>query len=256
MRQRATHKVVSERLAAAGCVAAEEEARELVAHAPDGATLDAWVARRERGEPLAWITGRTCFCGRDVRVEPGVYVPRVQTEQLARRAADALPPGGRAVDLCTGCGAIAAHLRATVPSAHVVGVDVDVRAAACARRNAIPAIVADVRSVPLRAHVFDVVTAVPPYVPTDAMRLLAADVRRYEPATAVDGGADGLAVARHVVATAARLLRPGGVLLLEVGGEQDVALVPTLTAAGFTSAEPWYDDDGALRGVAAAARPV
>ncbi|HEX4776309.1 MAG TPA: HemK family protein methyltransferase [Acidimicrobiia bacterium] len=244
------------RLRAAGCVAAEEEARELLAHAPDGATLDAWVARREQGEPLAWITGQTCFLGGHVRVEPGVYVPRVQTEELARRAAGALPRGGRAVDLCTGSGAIAAHLRATVPSAHVVGVDVDVRAAMCARRNAVPAIVADVRSVPLRSHVFDVVTAVPPYVPTNAMPLLAADVRRYEPAIAVDGGADGLAVARHVVATAARLLRPGGVLLLELGGEQDDALVPTLAAAGFPSAEPWHDDDGALRGVAAAARPM
>ena len=70
---------VTERLEAAGCVAGEEAA-ELVAAALDAATLEAWVRRREQGEPLAWITGTLWFCGRPVRVDPGVYVPRYQTE--------------------------------------------------------------------------------------------------------------------------------------------------------------------------------
>jgi release factor glutamine methyltransferase len=256
MRQRATHKDGVDRLAAAGCVAADEEARDLVAHAPDAATLDAWVARREQGEPLAWITGRACFCGRDVYVEPGVYVPRVQTEELARRAADVLPPGGRAVDLCTGSGAIAVHVRAAVPSVCVVGVDVDAGAVACARRNGVPAIVADAGSVPLRSRVADVVTAVAPYVPSDAMQFLAADVRRHEPLVAVDGGTDGLDVVRPVVSEAARLVRPGGVLLLELGGDQDAALVPIVETAGFTTLDAWRDEHGELRGVACVARRV
>src|SRR4051794_27941229 len=98
-----------ERLARAGCVAAEDEAALLLADEPDDATLDDRLARRERGEPIAWIVGGSWFCGRWVRVSKGVYVPRPQTEELARRAAGLLPVGGRALDACCGSGAIAAH---------------------------------------------------------------------------------------------------------------------------------------------------
>jgi release factor glutamine methyltransferase len=245
---------VVERLEVAGCVAAGEEAEELVAAAPDAATLEAWVRRRERGEPLAWITGTTWFCGRPLAVDAGLYVPRFQTEELAARAAALLPPGGRAVDLCTGAGAVAAHLTAEVPGAVVVGVDLDLRAAACARRNRVLAVVGDVGHPPLRPGAFDLVTAVAPYVPTGALRLLPADVQHYEPRAALDGGPDGLDLVRQVVAAAARLLGPGGWLLVEVGGEQDAALAPTLAAAHFAPGEPWHDEDGDLRGVAARRR--
>src|SRR5476651_11785 len=95
-------------LSEAGFVAAEEEARELSARAAgDVELLDALVQRRLTGEPLAWITGRTPFCGMEVLVDPGVYVPRWQSEPLARRAVERLPATGTAVDLCTGSGAIA-----------------------------------------------------------------------------------------------------------------------------------------------------
>src|SRR5450759_3972156 len=88
-------------LAAAGFLAAEEEAGELVARAAgDGALLDAMVARRLTGEPLAWITGSTSFCELVIRVDPGVYVPRWQSEALARCAAERLPGNGVAIDLC------------------------------------------------------------------------------------------------------------------------------------------------------------
>ena len=132
---------VIDRLAAAGCVAAEEEAGELVGAGADRATLERWIGRRERGEPLAWIVGSASFCGRTVLVDRGVYVPRRQSEELARRAAGLLPAGGRAADLCTGAGAIAAHLAGEVPSATVVGTDIDPRAVACARRNGVAAVV-------------------------------------------------------------------------------------------------------------------
>jgi release factor glutamine methyltransferase len=245
---------VVERLSAAGCVAAEEEADDLLAAAPDGSALEAWLGRRERGEPLAWIIGGLEFCGRWLRVAPGVYVPRIQSEELTRRAGLLLPDHGRAADLCTGAGAIAAHLRAEVPSASVIGIDLDPGAAACAAGNGVQVVVGDL-DLPLRPSCsFDVITAVPPYVPTSELRLLPADVQRFEPSVALDGGTDGLEVTRRVILAASRLLRPGGWLLVEVGGAQDDALAPDLAASGFGDVEPWSDDDGELRGLAARTR--
>lgn len=248
----ATPDATVARLVAAGCVAASDEATELVAAAADGAELESMIARREQGEPLPWITGSLTFGGRPLLVDHGVYVPRFQTEDLAGRAAALLEAGAWAVDLCTGAGAIAAHLQAEVPTATVVGVDRDPLAAANARRNGVAAVVADVTGpLPLPDRRFALVTAVAPYVPTDDLRFLPADVRRYEPLAALDGGSDGLELVRHVVRAAGRLLRPGGWLLTEVGGDQDELLAPTLAAAGFDHVEPWFDDDDDLRGIAA-----
>ena len=180
-------------------------------------------------------------------------MPRIQSEELARRAATLLTDNGRALDLCTGAGAVAAHLMARVPTAAVIGIDVDVRAAACARRNGVPTAVADLAE-PLRSHEgFDLVTAVAPYVPTGELRLLPVDVQRYEPRLALDGGADGLDLVRRVIAAAGRLLRPGGWLLIEAGSDQDEALAPTLAATAFDLVTPWLDDDGDLRGIASRA---
>jgi release factor glutamine methyltransferase len=242
---------VVERLRAAGCVAAEEEGDDLVAAAPDGRALEAWLGRRERGEPLAWIIGGLEFCGRWLHVASGVYVPRIQSEELAWRAGRLLPDHGFAVDLCTGAGAIAAHLRTEVPTASVVGVDLDPGAAACAARNGVDVLVGDLEVALRPSGWCDVVTAVPPYVPTSELRLLPADVQRFEPPAALDGGRDGLDMAHRVILAASQLLRPGGWLLVEVGGTQDDALAPDLVASGFGSVEPWTDDDGELRGIAA-----
>jgi release factor glutamine methyltransferase len=239
------------RLEAAGCVAADEEASDYVALAPDDATLEAWLRRREAGEPSAWITGTLLFCGRPLHVDRGVFVPREQTEELARRAAAVLPDGGRGLDLCTGTGAVAAHLRAVRPAATVIGTDVDQRAVANAARNGVPAIVTDLDVALRPATTFDVVTAVAPYVPSGDLHLLPGDVQRHEPRVALDGGADGLDVVRRVVAVACRRLRPGGWLLVEIGGAQDAALAPDLRRAGFADVATWPDEDGDLRGLAA-----
>ena len=241
---------IVERLAQAGCVAAEEEAAVLVGAAPDRATLEAWVARRERGEPPAWIVGWVEFLGRRVHVDPGLYVPRAQSEELAGRAAGVLPERGLAADLCTGAGALAAHLMSARPAATVVATDVDPRAVRCARANGVTAAVADLDA-GLRSGAFDVVCAVAPYVPTQEIHLLPADVVRYEPRSALDGGQDGLDVVRRVVAGAARLLRPGGWLVTEIGGDQDAVAAAVLAAAGFGEPTFWWDGDGDLRGVAA-----
>jgi release factor glutamine methyltransferase len=248
---RAVRDVV-DRLTAAGCISASAERAQLVAAAPDAPTLEAWIRRREGGEPLAWITGTTQFCGRALHVDSGVYVPRSQSEELARRAVRLLPGRSRAVDLCTGAGAIAAHLGAEAPRATVIGIDIDRRAVACARRNGVIALVGDVDP-PLRSASFDVVTAVAPYVPTPELRFLPLDVQRFEPRRALDGGDDGLAVVRRIVVSAGRLLQPGGWLLTELGGQLHRALHSTLAECGFESVTLWFDCDGDLRGLAAQA---
>ena len=238
------------RLEAAGCVAADEEAEEMVHRAPDRRTLEGWVERRGRGEPLAWIVGSVTFCGIDVVVDPGVYVPRHQTEELARRAAGLLPAGGRAADVCCGSAAVGRYLLEAVPGATVAATDIDPVAARCAGRNGVPAVVCDLGAA-LRVDAFDVVSAVAPYVPTAAIGFLPADVQRFEPRRALDGGGDGLDLLRRLVHRAAALLRPGGWLVTELGGDQDRELGPELAAAGFGPAEAWHDGDGDLRGVAA-----
>jgi release factor glutamine methyltransferase len=245
-------------LARHGFVAAAEEAEELLAAAGgDPGQLDALVARRLTGEPLAWITGGVEFCGRWLRVDPGVYVPRPHTEELAARAVDRLPAAGLAVDLCTGSGALAATLAAERPAATVVATDLSEEAVACARANGVDARLGDLLD-PVPAdlhHAVDVITAVVPYVPTPDLPLLQRDTFAFETPLAYDGGAAGLDVLRRVAAESPRWLRPGGALLLELGGKQAEVLAPILAAAGFPEPEVLRDEEGDVRGVAAAFAP-
>lgn len=245
-------RAVAARLEAAGCIAAGEESAEILAAAPDPETVERWVRRRENGEPLEWVVGTSLFCGHRIRVDQGVFVPRRQSEELARRAAAVLPAGGAAVELCAGAGAIAVHLRSAVPDAMVIAVDCDLAAVRCARANGAVAVISDLGG-SLRSGRFDVVVAVAPYVPTTELDYLPADVRRYEPLLALDGGSDGLDVVRRVIATAARLLRPRGWVLLEIGGDQEDSATTTLATHGFETVGTWNDTDGHLRGIAAQA---
>jgi release factor glutamine methyltransferase len=246
------HAAVSASLARAGCLASEEEATELIAAAAgDPARLAAFVERRVAGEPTAWIVGQVRFCGLPVRVHPGVYVPRWQTGPLAERAAARLPDDGVAVDVCTGSGAVAVVLRARRPGARVLGTDTDPAAVACARDNGVEAYLGDLMDpVPeALAGRIDVVTGVVPYVPTDELRLLARDVLAYEPRSALDGGPGGT---RHLVRAAraaSTWLRPGGVLLLELGGEQGDEIAGYCEALGLVDVEIVRDDDGDVRAI-------
>ncbi len=240
---------ITARLVAAGCVAASEEAEEILAVTNDPASVAALVARRAGGEPLAWVVGSVEFCGIRVRVDPGVYVPRWQTEPLARRAAALLPDDGVAVDLCTGAGAVACVLRAAHPTATVVGTDIDPAAVACAHLNGIDARLGDLDQ-PLPADLLgavDVLTSVVPYVPTEALRFLPRDVLAFEPRHALDGGEGGLGLLLSVVARSTRWLRPGGWLLLELGGDQAPAVAGRLADAGFTDVAVVDDEDGDAR---------
>jgi release factor glutamine methyltransferase len=238
------------RLAGAGFIAAADEAAELLqAAAGDRPLLERMVARRLTGEPLAWITGWVDFCGLRIGIAPGVYVPRWHTRALAERAARHLPGAGVAVDVCCGSGAIAAVLSARRPRARVLATDLDPRAVACARANGVDARAGDLfEGLPEDAHgAVDVVTGVVPYVPRSELRLLQRDTLTFETTLAYDGGGDGLAIMRRAVAGARSWLRPGGTLLLELGGGQ----AAELALPGFEDIAVIRDEDGDGRGVAA-----
>jgi release factor glutamine methyltransferase len=236
----------------AGCVAAAEEADELVAAARHNGHLDEMVSRRVTGEPLAWITGSVVFCHLRVAVEPGTYVPRWQSERLARRAAELLPPEGTGVDLCTGSGAIAMVMRAGRPGARVVGTEIDPLAARSARRQGVEVYEGRLCE-PLPGELagqVDVMTGVLPYVPSDALHLLPRDVQAFEPRRALDGGRHGLALVSEAVATSPRWLKHGGWLLLEIGPDQVKDTTTLFGQAGFVDLELLEDGDGDVRGLA------
>ncbi len=245
---------MAERLSRAGCVAAEEEARELVECADgDLVLLHALADRRLAGEPLAWVTGQVAFGDLTLHVHPGVYVPRWQSLELARRAVARLPSGGKALELCAGSGAIAAALGVARPSAHIVATDNDTRAVACARANGVEAACGDLFAAVPRTFrgATDVVVAVVPYVPSGALHLLPRDTLRFEEGAHYDGGRDGTDLLRRVVNAAPAFLRPGGAVLLELGGDQADALRPLLAARGYRDVRTWSDEDGDLRGLEA-----
>jgi release factor glutamine methyltransferase len=238
----------------AGCIAPAEEADELIVAAEgDEARLEELVTRREHGEPLAWVVESTVFLGQRIVVHRGVYVPRPQSELLARRGIDLLPPEGAAADLCTGSGAIAAVLSRHRPRARVVASDIDSLAYRCAAANGVEVYLGNLAD-PLPAELrgtLDVVVAVTPYVPSEAVPFLPRDARDYEPLSALDGGPGGLRVLQEAIAAATSLLHPGGTLLLELGGVQDAALDGGLSDGGFGPPVRIEDDDGVLRGIEA-----
>jgi release factor glutamine methyltransferase len=226
-----------ERLRAAGCVFAEEEAA-LLLEAASGADLEALVVRRVAGEPLELVLGWAEFCGLRVAVAPGVFVPRQRTALLVTTAAPLLSAGDVVLDLGCGTGAIAAALLARVPGLSAYAVDVDAAAVAVARRNLPSATVLegdlyDPLPTTLRGRVA-VVAANAPYVPTGDIALMPREAREHEHRVALDGGADGLDVQRRVIAAAPTWLRPGGHVLVETGRPQLAATGAAMRAAGLT----------------------
>jgi release factor glutamine methyltransferase len=228
-----------ELLEGGGFVAASEEADELLACAD----VEDAVRRRLTGEPLAWITGQVEFCGLSLVVSPGVYVPRWHTEVVASAAAERMPRDGVGIDLCTGCGAIA---RVLMERGSVVAGDLDPGAVECARANGVDAHVADLFD-GLPAVTADVVVAVVPYVPTPELPLLQRDTFTFETPLAYDGGPDGLSLLQRVADEAPAWLRPGGSLILELGGDQASAL----DLSAYADVTTLVDEDGDTRGIAA-----
>jgi release factor glutamine methyltransferase len=195
----------------------------------------ALVRRRAAREPLQHLLGQTAFRHVLVRVEPGVFVPRPETEVVAGAAiAEAQRIAATrsvvVVDLCTGTGAIAAAVAAEVPGARVVAVDVSPAAVRLAGANLTAAgggaarvVSGSVAEPALLAELtggVDVVVSNPPYIPPDGVPV-DPEVRLHDPPLALyGGGADGLAVPRQVIETAARLLRTAGLLVMEHGDRQ------------------------------------
>ncbi|WP_028653041.1 putative protein N(5)-glutamine methyltransferase [Nocardioides halotolerans] len=238
------------RLRAAGCVFAEDEAALLVEAAGSPTELDDLVARREAGEPLEQLVGWVDFCGLRLVVEPGVFVPRQRTALLVDEVAALVGRGSVLVDLGCGVGAIAAAVLARCPGVEVHAVDIDPAAVSCARHNLPPERVLqgdlyDALPARLRGEV-DVVVANAPYVPTEAIALMPREARDHERLVALDGGPDGLAVQRRVIAEAPAWLRPGGHVLVETGRSQLDGTRSALVAAGLAVTVAADEESGGL----------
>ncbi|MFZ4894527.1 peptide chain release factor N(5)-glutamine methyltransferase [Plantibacter sp. Mn2098] len=214
--------------------------------------LEEIVARRAAREPLQHITGRAAFRSMELAVGPGVFVPRPETESVVQFAIDALravpsehPIG---VDLGTGSGAIALAMATEVPHAQIHATENSVEAFIWTKQNFRESGADNARLVfEDLANAFhdldgtvDVVISNPPYVPDDAIPR-DPEVRLHDPAAALYGGPDGLDVVREVSATAARLLHPGGTLIIEHGELQGAAIRDILTADGWHAAATHRD---------------
>lgn len=184
------------------------------------------LRRRAAREPLAYIVGYREFYGLRMRVGPGVLIPRPETEYLVELALSSTEQAApvRVADACTGSGAVAVAIAVRRPQACVVGTDVSEQALAFAAVNGRAHVpggrVRWIRADGLRALAeasFDLVVSNPPYVPSGEMRALAPEIRHYEPREALDGGEDGLRTARELAREAMKVLRPGGVLIMELG---------------------------------------
>ena len=196
------------------------------------------VARRATRIPLQHLLGTAAFRHLELAVGAGVFVPRPETELLAGWGIEHTAPGATVVDLCSGTGAIALAVADEAAPGRVVAVERSSAALEYLRRNAaaypvVEVLRGDVTDPGLAGELpaqVDVVLCNPPYVPEGTV--VPPEVAEHDPAEAVFGGADGLAVIRPVLALAARLLRPGGVVGIEHDDVHAVAVPELLRADG------------------------
>ncbi|HSK25520.1 MAG TPA: peptide chain release factor N(5)-glutamine methyltransferase [Jiangellales bacterium] len=238
-------------LAAAGVPSPRHDAEELAAYVLGVTRGDLWrhdevadgyadaVARRAAREPLQHITGRTAFRHVEVRVGPGVFVPRPETEVVAGAAVEAARAAGPApvvVDLCTGSGAIALAVADEVPGARVHAVESESAALGWARLNLAGSPI-DLRAGDMAAAFtdldgeVDVVVSNPPYIPAGA-HVRDPEVAEHDPAPALWSGPDGLDAIRVVARVAARLLRTGGCVVVEHADLQGESAPAVFAVAG------------------------
>lgn len=214
------------------------------------ATFRELVKRRRTREPVAYILGRREFYGRTFLVDSRVLVPRPDTGTLvdvALARTQARSMCLRALDLCTGSGAVGITLARERPTSCVLATDASADALHVARDNALrlgaynvgfrqgelfDALVPNRTLEPRR---FDLVVSNPPYIAGAEIASLAPDVRDFEPRLALEGGEDGLGVVRRIVARAPEFLANGGTLALEVGAGQSASVASLLEERGFTN---------------------
>lgn len=216
--------------------------------AVDAAAINALVARRLAGEPIAYIVGKREFYGLDFAVNDAVLIPRADTELLVELALARLPPRGTLLDMGTGSGAIAVALAHSRADAAISALDASSSALAVARANAARHGVAvrflqsdwyDALDGEAPAH-FDVIVANPPYIASGDVHLAQGDLR-FEPVDALTDHADGLRDLHTIIAGARDHLVSGGVLLLEHGYDQAAAVRALLVQHGFTAVQSWCD---------------
>ena len=214
------------------------------------------LRRRIAREPLQHIVGTQAFRDLTLSVSGAALVPRPETEALAGWALELLPaPARLAIDVGTGAGCIACALACERPDLRVIALEISPRAAALARDNVaglglgarVAVKVSDLFSA-LAAERADLIVSNPPYLPSGLIASLAPEVSRYDPRLALDGGPDGLDVIRRLVDAAPRWLAPGGWLVLETGGGEQLAPVVALLAArGFQPVQTRPDLAGVVR---------
>jgi release factor glutamine methyltransferase len=243
----------------------------------DRADLEAFyalVSRRGEREPLQYILGTTEFMSLPFRTRPGVFIPRPDTEALVEtveawlrsRESRSRSRERRSIgvlDLCCGAGVIGVSLVCRHPDLDCTAVDVNVEAVALARENAalsgvgerFRCVAADafdfVRESP---RAYDVVVCNPPYVPTGDMEKLLPELRDHEPASGLDGGADGLRYYRDLIPLLPRVSAPGGIVAFEIGDTQAAAVTSLFESIRFADVAVHRDYAGADR-VVTARRP-
>jgi release factor glutamine methyltransferase len=223
--------------------------------------LEDFARRRLAGEPVARILGSKEFWGLALQLSGATLVPRPDTETVVELALEMLRPKShpnrrlRIADIGTGSGAILLALLSELPDTYGIGTDISVKALQTARTNA-----TRLRLAPRAAFVacdyaaalsgrFDLIVSNPPYIRSGEIADLAAEVRDHDPRRALDGGADGLDAYRALIPQAARLLVPGGALVVEVGQSGHVQGLMT-TAGLMRETPPKADLAGIMRAVA------
>jgi release factor glutamine methyltransferase len=225
--------------------------------------VNSMIDRRIGGEPVAYVLGEWEFMSLPMKVEPGVLIPRADTEVLAELAIKLLrsrgTSGARVLDLCCGSGCIGISIAYNAPDSRIVLVDNSLKALRIARSNVLrnnvtrntTVIEADAtQSPPMLLGRFDIIVSNPPYVPTDEIPTLDTSVKDFEPKEALDGGKDGLDFYRVIIPKWSEILKDNGCLLFECGEDQAEQIGDMMRRQNFKNVAYYKDTAGIKRVVA------
>jgi release factor glutamine methyltransferase len=226
-------------------------------HTEELTRLKALIKRRINREPVAYITGKKEFFGIEFDVSSDVLIPRPETEFLVEEALKFIPQGlipapMKILDIGTGSGAIIISLAKNRPGHHFFASDISLTALTLATANAKKFGIKDIRffagdgfsPMALNNTSFDIIVSNPPYIPVNDIACLAPEIVQYEPASALDGGDDGMNAIRTLINSAPLYLKPGGIMLLEIGHDQRVKVQQALENSSKFKLEKFIKDYG------------
>lgn len=220
---------------------------------------EAMLARRLKGEPVAYITGNWEFYGLPILVSRDVLIPRNDTEVLVDTAVKALrgrKMDARILDLCTGSGCVGCAIARELPATHVLLADNSLAALQVAKQNVlnlklnprVKCMELDAREAPpMMIGSFDLLVCNPPYIPSGDILELEASVKEYEPVAALDGGEDGLDFYRVILKKWCNVIRIGGLMMFEVGIHQAEPVMELMRGAGLDKVASVKDGQGIER---------